>query len=58
MNAHGSIDKSKIKVIGLSNSKCFGVNSIFMKAVRIGMGRSEVDNKTSNFPANQIVTNS
>jgi hypothetical protein len=30
----------------------------FMKAVRIGMGRSEVGNKTSNFPANQIVTNS
>jgi hypothetical protein len=29
----------------------------FIKAVRIGMGRSEAGNKTSNFPANQIVTN-
>jgi hypothetical protein len=28
-----------------------------MKALRIGMGRSEVGNKTSNFPTNQIVTN-
>jgi hypothetical protein len=29
----------------------------FIKAVRIGMGRSEAGNKTSNFPANQILTN-
>jgi hypothetical protein len=29
----------------------------FIKAARIGLGRSEAGNKTSNFPANQIVTN-
>jgi hypothetical protein len=36
----------------------FIIMKAFMKAVRIGLGRSEAGNKTSNFPANQIVTNS
>ena len=53
-NHRESIYQSIIEA-GLIHYETIGKS--FIKAARIGLGRSEAGNKTSNFPANQIVTN-